>query len=70
MSTSVVHVTYRAGHTGFRVWLLGVRAHHGAAGAIAAVAGVVCHQPVLVLGGLAAMCHDHHDWKEWFSPDA
>ena len=58
-----------------RLWILGQRCHHGAAGSVVAAAaclvmlgereGLKALIPVLVTGGVL-MAHDWHDRSVWF----
>jgi hypothetical protein len=60
-----------------RLWILGQRCHHGAAGSVVAVAAfmrLVARDPeprpllALTLAGSALMAHDWHDRSIWFVP--
>ncbi len=51
---------------GPRVWICGVRIHHGATGCLLALAGMLTNQRRAVLAGLALCAHDRADYREWF----
>jgi hypothetical protein len=57
-----------------RLWILGQRCHHGATGALLAVAGgaaAVKASPsyaALIITGGVLMAHDWHDRSIWFQP--
>lgn len=46
---------------GLRIWTLGLRCHHGAAGAAIATVGIVRRDLALTLLGCALMVHDWPD---------
>lgn len=51
---------------GPRVWVVGQRVHHGATGALAAVALLSKRKHRLALAALLLVLHDRHDWRVWF----
>lgn len=51
-----------------RLWIAGQRCHHGATGALMALAGTVAGVPALLATGTVLMAHDWHDRRIWFQP--
>lgn len=55
------------GHqNGPRLYVMGLRVHHGVSGALVASVGAVRLDPRLTLAGLGMMVHDAHDYRVWF----
>jgi hypothetical protein len=47
-------------------WQNSVGMHHGEAGIVALVAGVLAKSPALAAAGLGLALHDHKDANKWF----
>lgn len=45
-----------------KLYVAGIRIHHGLFGEVLTVAGVVLQRPVVALAGLALITHDRHDF--------
>ena len=50
---------------GPRVWLLGQRVHHGAAGC--ALLALSRRWPALAIVAAVLLVDDRHDWRAWFA---
>ena len=50
-------------------WERFVKMHHGEAGLLMAVAGILAKSPTLAASGAGLMAHDRADYKKWFSGD-
>lgn len=54
------------GHAnGPRLYVLGLRVHHGLTGLLVALTGLLRGNRAVVVAGLAMMGHDAHDWRLW-----
>ena len=51
---------------GPRVYVAGLRIHHGSAGLAVAAAGIVVGNPILMIAGAIAVAHDWRDcpWRD------
>jgi hypothetical protein len=55
-------VRVRVGRDSCRVWVCGLRLHHGLTGLVLVGAGLVCGSRRLFVAGAALAAHDWRDW--------
>ena len=57
----LVRIEHPPGH-GPRLYVLGLRIHHGLVAAVALPLTMICNKRILVLLAFAALCEDLHDY--------
>jgi len=49
-----------------RRWENKIRVHHGEAGILFTIGGIVAKSPGLTASGISLILHDRNDWRKWF----